>query len=870
MTDLTLRDGSFVSGSLFDRREFLIIRPFILAVLLCILLWAMTYSSIGAYEGIHYVAPTGTDSEHCTPQSPCLTIQQAISNAVAGDEIRVAAGTYSQIFTINDEVQVAYIGKNVTLKGGFTTSNWLSADPTANATTIDAQGNGRGIYVGVGANQVEIDGFHVRNGAIDEDYGAGVRHTAGELLLRNCQIYDNHSTGSGSVSSGGGVATGLAGADTTLTLQASDLYSNSAYSAGGAVAVVSGTVVIEGNHIFDNDGTRYGAVAVIDGDVILRNNWLYGNDVVKSGGGLATLQGRIQVLNNTFFENTAVENGGGVLILGGTVGITNTLVVSNTAGGSGGGLQGAATVDYTDFYGNSPAQDVVALGGTGNRTQDPQFVNPAAHDLHLSSDSLAIDTGTDLPEVTEDIDGNGRPFGSDFDRGGDEVTFSVPCYARLNAGQVYTSVQMAVDASTSAGDVIKVAGYCQEIHTHSDISATLYLDKSLVVRGAYTATDWTTPRYGPTILDAAGAGHVIYAEGAGITLTLESLHVTGGSEVWGTGVYLGEGVEATLRNNAIYHNDASIYGGGVFNQGTAYLWHNTIYSNTAQQGGGVYNGGTLVLENNVVASNRVSGSGGGIHATTAAETSLDYNDFYGNYPDDYGPLLPGEHDLAIPPAFVDPDVADFHLDLNSPLVNAADPASTVATDFEGDARPQGATSDIGADERVYYADVALSDAPNSPFTRVDVADLQGQIVVFTHTITNTGQTPTLYDTFDVETENLEGWPVTPGTVSGVELASGASYTFQISVTVPIAVEVGFYNTTLVTVTSRTSADAFDVVQDVIANPGLELTPEYHENADPGEVLMHTHTLTNAGPAGNFDVDLVSSMGWSELVFPTAL
>ena len=45
-----------------------------------------------------------------------------------------------------------------------------------------------------------------------------------------------------------------------------------------------------------------------------------------------------------------------------------------------------------------------------------------------------------------------------------------------------------------------------------------------------------------------------------------------------------------------------------------------------------------------------------------------------------------------------PNFRDYHLMLGSPAIDAADPAATTTTDFDGTARPQGSARDIGAFE----------------------------------------------------------------------------------------------------------------------------------------------------------------------------
>lgn len=68
----------------------------------------------------------------------------------------------------------------------------------------------------------------------------------------------------------------------------------------------------------------------------------------------------------------------------------------------------------------------------------------------------------------------------------------------------------------------------------------------------------------------------------------------------------------------------------------------------------------------------------------------------------YSDIIPGAvagtGNLFADPLFVDPVHNNFHLQLASPARDAADPAATLAVDIDGDARPQGAGRDMGADE----------------------------------------------------------------------------------------------------------------------------------------------------------------------------
>jgi len=98
------------------------------------------------------VATTGSDTPSCGSQAtPCRTLQYAVNLAQAGDEIRLAGGTYTGVqshFVPPDYpyppssgsiLQVVYISKTVTIRGGYTGTFSEPPDPQGNPTTLDAQ-----------------------------------------------------------------------------------------------------------------------------------------------------------------------------------------------------------------------------------------------------------------------------------------------------------------------------------------------------------------------------------------------------------------------------------------------------------------------------------------------------------------------------------------------------------------------------------------------------------------------------------------------------------------------------------------------------------------------------------------------------------
>ena len=188
-----------------------------LALALGSLLWFAT-TELRA-SGPLFVSPHGNDSGACSIAAPCRTIGYALTQAAPGDEVRVAGGTYPERLTLN---------RDVTLRGGFTTTNWFVPDPAANVTRIDAQRGGRVLTVDAGT-VVTVSGFHLTGGdkRTGEGVGGGVSNQ-GQLTLMDCWVRDN------AAHTGGGVASH--GAAARLYLVRTRVVSNYAESVGGGVA----------------------------------------------------------------------------------------------------------------------------------------------------------------------------------------------------------------------------------------------------------------------------------------------------------------------------------------------------------------------------------------------------------------------------------------------------------------------------------------------------------------------------------------------------------------------------------------------------------------------------------------------------------
>jgi hypothetical protein len=294
-----------------------------------------------------HVATTGSDSDNdCTAQnSPCRTVQHAVEIASPGDVIKVAAGDYSGVRSYPAPpgpyspssgmiTQAVYISKTVTIQGGYTTTNWMSPDPDTNPTTLDAQGQGRVLYV---------------NGDISPTI-AGLRITGGDAMALRGAWED----------AGGGAY--VAGA--TVVFSNSRIFGNSAVWGGGLFVVPRSTVILLSSAVSTNTAEEgaglyvYNSAATLD-DSTLSNNVAAPDSRLNYRAGLATLGAEL------IGPSGAPGYGGGAAAwVSSTLTITGSTIISNAAG-SGGGAGLWLNESTATLYGSTVTNNSAGFKGGG-------------------------------------------------------------------------------------------------------------------------------------------------------------------------------------------------------------------------------------------------------------------------------------------------------------------------------------------------------------------------------------------------------------------------------------------------------------------------------------------------------------------------
>jgi hypothetical protein len=304
-------------------------------------------------------------------------LQAMINESSAGNEVWVAAGTYTPPAGTSFSLK-----SGVAVYGGFAaTGAPVMAERNYSTNLTILQGNNSRVLSNTNiSNTAVLDGFVIQAGTLTgSDNGAGISNTNSAPVIRNCIIRNNTSQ-----NWGGGIFN--VGADARPNIINCLIYGNSAGGGGGT---------------FDYDTAR----------PVYINCTIANNHSLQNGGGMHTYQNVYVSLRNS-------------IIWGNTCGAGGKQLFS-----SGGG--GFNTYDCTVAQGSN---DIVATYSyTILLASGPLFTNPAGGDFTLQSSSPAINAGNNAlyPNAATAIDlaGNPRLYNSGtIDMGAYEYQGNQECY----------------------------------------------------------------------------------------------------------------------------------------------------------------------------------------------------------------------------------------------------------------------------------------------------------------------------------------------------------------------------------------------------------------------------------------------------------
>ncbi|QDT96166.1 choice-of-anchor Q domain-containing protein [Gimesia aquarii] len=602
-------------------------------------------------DGVDSVAGDGVIGDGTAgTQTLRAAIQEA--NALAGSNvIELAAGTYVlSIAGIDEDLSGTGdldIRDNLTIRG-----------QGVGVTIIDAGALDRIFQVFAGVT-LNLENLTITNGALTGSAdGAGIRNS-GTTTLTNVEV-----TGNAAEDSAGGLNnTGV------MIIVDSTISNNTAGGSGGGIRN-TGTLQVSRSTISGNSTERDGG-AIFNagiGTITLDNSTFSGNLSDRSGGAIRNTA-TMNATNNTFTLNSAGTDGGAVSNTG-TATFQNNLVLGNTAA-VGAELQG----DYVSLGGNLTGLIGTATGfGAFDIVDvlDPTTVLDSnladnggptlTHALILGS--IAIDAGaSDTTNVAAlEQRGTSRILGNNVDIGAVEFgTFFVNSFLDTVDANPGDGIAADIDgnitlraaimeANALAGDsliVLESGTYYLNIlnliDSNLDDASTGDLDitdttGSLRIVGAGNGQTIISAAQDPSDVDAvSGLDDRVFDVLSGADLTLDSLTITGGTAINGSGGGIRNIGTVSLLNAIVDGNTADVNGGGILNglldqQGTLNITNSVVSNNGAVDGAGIFNNdqSQVTIIDSEVKDNTASNDGGGIFNDLQATIDITRSTISGN------------------------------------------------------------------------------------------------------------------------------------------------------------------------------------------------------------------------------------------------
>jgi len=399
-----------------------------LALILAAVAWLLPVRAAHAGLAAVRVMPQGSTSWPCGDAwHAACDLQTALAHAAAGDEIWIAAGTYTPTNGA-DRTAAFHLQDGMALYGGFAGAelarderDWIShptilsgdlgilGDPSDNAYHVLLRSSAGAVAV--------LDGLIVRGGNADganpNDRGGGLYNDHGRLTLANLTFEGN------AAGLGGGLYNSYS---EDLSLANVRFHGNRADSGGGLFNYSSSPMLI-GVSFTANSAADGGGIYNVFSQAVVVNATLDGNTATDWGGAIYNAKCNPTLVNVIMTGNRA-DSGGALANHWASPRLTNVTLVGNSAN-QGGALHNAfyssPVVRNAILWDNGPDQiaadpdssaDVAysdvqgGYGGAAVIDADPQFVTGA---LWLRPTSPAVDAGDNDAGLVdnEDLDGDG-------------------------------------------------------------------------------------------------------------------------------------------------------------------------------------------------------------------------------------------------------------------------------------------------------------------------------------------------------------------------------------------------------------------------------------------------------------------------------
>ncbi|OGU36239.1 MAG: hypothetical protein A2455_08225 [Ignavibacteria bacterium RIFOXYC2_FULL_35_16] len=356
-----------------------------------------------------YVDSKNSGGEDGSRNNPYNTIMEAMQQAVEDDSILVAAGNYNEAITMKEGVSVIGSGASVTniiLTGennGITFNNIKNAilsgftiKPDENRVPFGAMISCESSSPVIKKNKIEGSIYPDPGITLDNNSNATIENnyitnifiyiTASNPIIKNNIIEQNEI---GRISLGGG--------------SSAIIYNNLIEGpfGGSAIDIMGSSPVLKNNMIYCNDG-GWGIFLMNSQGTKVLNNIV--KDKSKTGVGIWIQNSS----DNEIINNSIITHGKGIEEQSSQSIIMNNIIIDNNNYGV--QLSPLSNYDYNDVWNNYVNYQGMEPGNN-DISLDPQFVDTAKGNYHLTENSPCINTGN--PDTKyDDIDGSRNDIGA--------------------------------------------------------------------------------------------------------------------------------------------------------------------------------------------------------------------------------------------------------------------------------------------------------------------------------------------------------------------------------------------------------------------------------------------------------------------------
>ncbi len=371
-------------------------------------------------------------------------LENALENAVAGDEIWVAQG----IYTHADDVPFT-LEEGVSLYGGFYGTEESIAQRRLEVfrsilSEEDLVGEDDHLVID-SADGALLDGFTISGGKNTSGNGGGISISSGEdTTLQNCFVVDNEAEGNGAGvyvdGTGGGVELNII----NCVFAKNNTTGSSKYGGG----------------LYCNNAT-----------VKIQSSTFYGN-VSDTGGGISAINSTLELQNNIIYDNSATIDVNEINNESGNT-ISYSFCDIKNSNGSGSNWDSSLGTDAGDNIATDPA-----FVSTGDPNGPDNIWGTPDDGLKLISSSPCIDNGKDDVDLLYDIAGLERKTTRTLLQQGDSKQVDIGAFEYVYSELPFMTSFEENQGCQASDSVAELPGWSLDTGSAVIYTATFYDDSS--------------------------------------------------------------------------------------------------------------------------------------------------------------------------------------------------------------------------------------------------------------------------------------------------------------------------------------------------------------------------------------------------------